>query len=59
MAIGRVGPKDRVFASVPQDFVLPHPYLAPHDGEIFFAPSPPLGAELSHKTLFFVNLHYN
>ena len=60
---GRKGPKDGVFVPGPYSFVLPHPHLAPHDGEYFLTPSPPLGAPrnpaLPRKTLLFVNLPYN
>ena len=41
---GKAGLKDGVFTPVLHDFVLPHPCLALHDGEIFFTPFPPLGA---------------
>ena len=55
MAIGRGGVKDGVFVPAPHGIVLPYPRPAPHDGENFLTPSPPLGAPQSpappHKTL--------
>ena len=60
---GGAGLKDGVFVPAPHGFFLPHPRPAPHDGEYFLTPSPPLGAPrslaLPRKTLLFVNLPYN
>ena len=58
MAMGRG--KAEEWGLPPHMVVLPHPHLAPHDGENFLTPSPPLGASRnpvpSYKTLLFVNL---
>ena len=63
MGHGGAGPKYGVFVSSPHGFVLPHPHPAPHDGENFLTPFPPLGILQSPaplcKTLLFVNLPYN
>ena len=63
MGWGGVGPKDGVFVPALYSFVLSHYRLAPHDGENFLTPSPPLGALRSpvppRKTLLSINFPYN
>ena len=60
MTMGRGESEGWSFTSAPYGFVLPHPHPAPHDGENFFVPSPPLGtpqtSTLSRKTLLLINL---
>ena len=57
MEMGWADPKDGVFTLAPHGFVLPHSHPAPHDGENFLTPSPPLRISRSltpfRKTLLF------
>lgn len=48
---GEAGPKDRVFASVLQDFILPYPHPASHDGKFSCLISAPQSLMKSRPTL--------